>query len=105
MKIEKTSNPLPTPAAGEAGSRASAARSADNKASTTDNSGTSVHLGSTTTQLRSMESSIASSPMVDAKKVTEIKQAISEGRFKVNSGIVADRLINSVQDLITASKR
>ena len=63
-----------------------------------------MHLGSTTAQLRSLEGSIASTPLVDVKKVAEIKQAISEGRFKVNSGVVADRLINSVQDLITASK-
>ena len=63
-----------------------------------------MHLGSTTAQLRSIEGSIASSPLVDTQKVAEIKQAISEGRFKVNSGVVADRLINSVQDLITASK-
>ena len=104
MKIEKTGKPLPTPSVGEATSRNPAARSADNKAGAATDSGTSVHLGSTTAQLRSIEGSIANTPLVDVKKVAEIKQAISEGRFKVDSGVVADRLINSVQDLITASK-
>ncbi len=104
MKIEKTSKPLPTPSAGEVSSRNTAGQTADSKASPAGSTATSVHLGSTTAQLRSMESSIASTPLVNVQKVAEIKQAISEGRFKVNSGVVADRLINSVQDLITASK-
>lgn len=105
MKIEKTSKPLPPPPAGDASSRVSTTRTTGSQSAPTDNSGTSVHLGSTTAQLRSIEGSIASSALVDTHKVAEIKQAISEGRFKVNSGVVADRLINSVQDLITASKR
>lgn len=104
MKIDKTSKPLPPTPAGDANARASTARATGSQTSPTDNSSTSVHLGSTTAQLRSIEGSIASSPLVDTNKVAEIKQAISEGRFKVNSGVVADRLINSVQDLITASK-
>lgn len=103
MKIEKSSKPLPPTSVGEASSRSSTARTAVSQTATTENSGTSVHLGSTTAQLRSLEGSIASAPLVDVHKVAEIKQAISEGRFKVNSGVVADRLINSVQDLITAS--
>jgi negative regulator of flagellin synthesis FlgM len=103
VKIEKTSKALPPTPAGDASSRASTARTTSSQGSAAD-SGTSVHLGSTTAQLRSIEGSIASSPLVDTHKVAEIKQAISEGKFKVNSGVVADRLINSVQDLITASK-
>ena len=104
MKIEKTSKPLPPTPVGETGSRSATARTTGSTSSATENSGTSVHLGSTTAQLRSIEGSIASTPLVDVHKVAEIKQAISEGRFKVNSGVVADRLINSVHDLITASK-
>jgi negative regulator of flagellin synthesis FlgM len=103
MKIEKTSKPLPPSTAGEASSRNSAAKTTGSQ-TPAETSGTSVHLGSTTAQLRSLEGNIASTPLVDVKKVAEIKQAISEGRFKVNSGVVADRLISSVQDLITASK-
>lgn len=104
MKIEKTGKPLPPTPIGDTNARASTARTAGSQSSPADNSGTSVHLGTTTAQLKSLEGSIASSPLVDSHKVAEIKQAISEGRFKVNSGVVADRLINSVHDLITASK-
>jgi negative regulator of flagellin synthesis FlgM len=106
MKIEKTSSPSPAPTVGDAKARASTtAQTAGNKSAATENSGTSVHLGSTTAQLRNIEGSIASTPVVDTHKVAEIKQAISEGRFQVNSGVVADRLITSVRELIAASQR
>ncbi len=104
MKIEKTSNPSPAPKVGETGSRATAARTTGNKAGATENNETSVHLGTTTAQLRTIESSMASTPLVDAQKVAEIKQAITDGRFQVNSAAVADRLISTVKELITASQ-
>ena len=47
---------------------------------------------------------MASAPLVNAAKVAEIKQAISEGRFKVNASAVADSLIQSVTDLISSHK-
>lgn len=47
-----------------------------------------------------MESSMAGVPVADAGKVAEIKQAISDGRFKVNTEIIADRLIETVHDLM-----
>jgi negative regulator of flagellin synthesis FlgM len=104
VKIEKTNKPLPATQIGEATARNNTARSNASQTAATGNSGTSVHLGSSTAQLRSMESTIASTPVVDAHKVAEIKQAITEGRFQVNSGVVADRLIDTVRDLITASQ-
>jgi negative regulator of flagellin synthesis FlgM len=104
MKIEKTSNPSPISKVGETGSRASTTRTAGNKTSAAENSGTSVHLGSSTAQLHTLEGSVANAPLVDVHKVAEIKQAISEGRFQVNSGVVADRLISTVRDLIAASQ-
>lgn len=101
MKIDKSTKPLPVAPAGEGHARAPAAKSAGGGAQP---SGTSVHLGTTSAQLLSMEASMADTPLVDAAKVTEIKQAISEGRFQVNSGVVADRLIETVKDLIVAHK-
>jgi negative regulator of flagellin synthesis FlgM len=36
----------------------------------------------------------------DAKKVEEVRTAIAEGRFKVNTEAVADRLLSSVAELL-----
>lgn len=96
MKIDKPGKPLPINPAGEGAAHA-AAKEKSNPSSATQQSGsTSVSLGSTAAQLQSM----ANSPVVDAAKVAEIRQAISDGRFKVNTEVVADRLIETVRDLI-----
>lgn len=60
---------------------------------------TNVSLGSTA-QLKGIEANMSSAPPVNSSKVAEIKQAISEGRFKINSGIIADRLMDTVRGLI-----
>lgn len=105
MKIDKTTPSLPASQIGEAAPRSPNAKpSGGTSSGATASSGTSVHLGTATAQLRSLESSIASSSVVDVDKVNAIKQAISEGRFQVNSGAVAGRLIDSVKELISAHK-
>lgn len=103
MKIDKPSKPLPTSPAGEGAAHAAARGKGKGSTpiSSQQSGSTSVSLGSTTAKLQSMESSMANSPIADAGKVSEIRQAISEGRFKVNSEIVADRLIETVKDLIS----
>ncbi len=101
MKIDKpTVKPLPASSAGEKATPASTKGKSTLLPSTELTSSTSVSLGTTAAQLNSMESSMVNIPVVDAGKVAEITKAISEGRFKVNSGAVADRLIESVRDLI-----
>lgn len=98
MKIDKTSNTLPASSAADGSARAAGK---GKPAPAQQKSGsTSVSLGSTATQLHSMENSMANAPVVDAAKVAEIKQAIAEGRFQVNTSVVADRLIATVRDLI-----
>lgn len=42
-------------------------------------------------------------PPVNAARIQEIKQAISEGRFKINPEAIADRLIESARDLLNSS--
>lgn len=100
MKIDKPSKPLPATVA-EGGMAHAAAKGKSNPPPAAQQpSNTSVSLGSTATQLHSMESSMANTPVVNAAKIAEIKQAISEGRFKVNPEAVAGRLLNTVRDLI-----
>lgn len=101
MKIDKPSKPLPATSVSEGVSRAGGSKGkASTSATPQQTSSTSVSLGSTATQLQSMESSMSNTPVVDASKVAEIKQAISDGRFKVDSALVADRLIATVRELI-----
>lgn len=104
MKIDKTTPPLPASQIGELAPRSPNAKPSQGSAPGSAPSETSVHLGTASAQLRSLESSMAGSSVVDAEKVKAIKQAISEGRFQVNSGVVADRLIDSVKELINANK-
>lgn len=97
MKIDKPSKPLP---ASGAGAQAAAKGRSSPMPAAAQRSDTSVSLGSAATQLHSMESSMANTPVVNAAKVAEIKQAISEGRFRVNPEAVAGRLLDTVRDLI-----
>ena len=61
------------------------------------NSNDSVQLS---TQLRNIEINLANGEVFNAARVEEIKQAISEGHFVVNPEKVADRLLETVRDLI-----
>ena len=72
---------------------------AENVTKTTSNN---VHLSS---QLHALEGQLASSSVFDAKKVEELKLAITSGRFEVSADKVADGLIKEVNDLLTAGKK
>jgi negative regulator of flagellin synthesis FlgM len=64
----------------------------------------SVQLSSLSTHLQAIEKGFADTPIVDTARVAEIKQAITNGHFKVDAGKVADRLLQTVQELIFAHK-
>ena len=105
MQIDKTTPPLPATQIGELAPKSPNAKpSGGSSSNAAAPSETSVHLGTASLQLRKLESSVANTPVVDREKVEAIKQAISEGRFQVNASTVADRLINSVQDMISANR-
>jgi negative regulator of flagellin synthesis FlgM len=42
---------------------------------------------------------------VNTARVQEIKQAIAEGRFKINPEAIADRLIESARELVNSNRR
>ena len=56
------------------------------------------------TQLQNIEKKLAHGEVFDAKRVEEIKQAISEGRFVVNPEKVADGLLETVRDLLRSKQ-
>lgn len=45
-----------------------------------------------------------SKPPVNSARIQEIKQAIAEGRFKVNPEAIADRLIETARDLLNTRR-
>lgn len=67
--------------------------------------GPRVELSSLGSQLSNIEASLADVPVVDSQRVEEIKTAIAEGRFKVNPELIADRLLQTVQELIQTQSR
>lgn len=42
---------------------------------------------------------------MDTARISEIKQAISEGRLTINAGAIADRLISTARELVDAKQR
>lgn len=55
-------------------------------------------------QLQALGNSLETGTPMDSAKVDAIKQAISEGRFKINPEMIADRLLTSVKDLLANQK-
>lgn len=89
------------------GTTGSDTRTGNTGKTTTDKApepGVSVELSGLSGQLKALESQIANVDVVDTAKVSEIKQAIAEGRFRINSDVIADRLLQTVQELIGAYK-
>jgi negative regulator of flagellin synthesis FlgM len=66
--------------------------------------GASVQISPLSSHLQAIEQGFADTPIVNSARVAEIRQAISNGHFKVDAEKVADRLLATVQDLIRAHK-
>lgn len=64
--------------------------------------GEKVELSSFSTSMQQAEAALAEVPVVDQSKVDEIKQAMSDGLFKVDAEKVADGLIESVRQMLDA---
>lgn len=99
MKIENSIKTTPASPVGDAlPSAKSGQRTAEiAKPSNSTTQGDSVRLS---TQLQSLEKDLANGEVFDAARVAKIKQAISEGHFAVNPEKVADRLLETVRELI-----
>ena len=59
-----------------------------------------VQLSGLSTRLQDLEKTLSASPEFDTDKVNTITQAIRDGKFTVNSEVVADKLLQSVRDLV-----
>ncbi|CAG4882170.1 Negative regulator of flagellin synthesis FlgM [Georgfuchsia toluolica] len=96
MKIDNSIKSLASN--GMAGRTAGKAGADGNKAPQIDS--VNVQLSSLSEQVQTVS---ASDGVIDTAQIAEIKQAIRDGRFKINSGAIADRLLDSVKELINAS--
>lgn len=94
MKIDNSLKPVVNGAA--AGKSVAPKADAGQKAPAAE----SVQISALSNQINAMENSMASSPVVNLDKVNQIKQAISEGRFKINPEAISSKLISTVKDLI-----
>ena len=63
-----------------------------------------VELSEGSSLLKRVEEALNNVSVVDAKRVEEVKQAISEGRFRVDSGVVADKLLAAVREHLLTHK-
>lgn len=63
-----------------------------------------IEITSVAAQLAQLEKLLADVGIVDAARVDSIKQAIAEGRFRVDSDVVADRLLATVREYLANQK-
>ena len=94
MKIDNT---FKTTGTGSTASRPRVERPAKEDAAAENE----VNLSSTSTQL----AGASGGAPVNSARIAEIKQAISEGRFKINADAIADGLIDTARSLLQSQRR
>lgn len=90
MKIDSTYNPATTQITSRSAARPSQEPSA----------AASVSLSQLASTMQGTEK-----PPVNAARIQEIKEAIAQGRFKVNPEAIADGLIQSARDLLDSQRK
>ena len=81
---------------------ANAAANATPKAATAtagEGSG-SIRLSDLSTQIHQLETKLSREPGFDAERVEQIKAAIRDGSYKVNAEAVADKVLQSIGELM-----
>ncbi len=63
-----------------------------------------VEINSVSAQLAALEKVLSEMGVVDSARVESIKQAISEGRFRIDSDVVADKLLATVREYLVNQK-
>ncbi|WP_301102955.1 flagellar biosynthesis anti-sigma factor FlgM [Propionivibrio sp.] len=96
MKIESSSKPAGAPLMKE-----TRAQGAHSTGKTSSANADDVQLSVLSAQL-SAPDDVQS---FDAARVSEIKQAISDGHFTINAGAIADHLISSARQLVDSQRR
>lgn len=100
MKIDSSQTTAKSVVGGE---RKGAAKAVSSSASAAP--APQVALSSLSSRLQELEGSLASSPAMNSERVAEIRQAIAQGNFKIDSSKIADGLIDSVRQMFAAKNR
>ncbi|MDH5444960.1 MAG: flagellar biosynthesis anti-sigma factor FlgM [Gammaproteobacteria bacterium] len=66
-------------------------RSSDSKSSSGSDK---VSLTDTAARLKALEQSLANQPEIDKERVSDVQNAINQGKYKVDAGRVADKMMN-----------
>ena len=59
-----------------------------------------IRLSELSSQIHQLESKLSSEPGFDAARVEQIKTAIRDGSYHVNADAVADKVIQSIRELV-----
>ena len=87
---------LPNPVENRAG------QAANNKPAETPQ--TDVSLSPRAIQLKQLETQLAAIPVVDRARVDNIKAAIASGQYTINTGNIAENLLDSVKEMLHVAK-
>lgn len=103
MKID---GKIPSPLTGEVSTDQRSTRTVGSKArdAVAPSASVDVQVSSLGSQLQALERQMAGGEVIDAAKVAEIRQAISEGRLQINPDVIADRLLETVRELLRGGK-
>jgi negative regulator of flagellin synthesis FlgM len=104
LKIDNSSKPVGKPQATQATTKKSGAGGAKRASSASSSSAEKVDITPLSAQLHALESKLEQVEVVDTARVEAIKQAIAEGRFRVNPDAIADRLIATVKEMVLSRK-
>lgn len=63
-----------------------------------------VEITSVSAQLAQLERVLSEVGVVDVARIEAVKQAIAEGRFRIDSDAVADKLLATVRELLARQK-
>ena len=103
MKID-SNKPASTPSAPSGPARARAGQGGAASVASAGAGASAQTTEATLSGAQNVESVLASTPVVNAERVAEIKRAIAEGRFQVNPERIADGLLQSVRDMLASDR-
>jgi negative regulator of flagellin synthesis FlgM len=88
-----TSEQLAPPKGSNAGNVVADKSQGDSAASSTSQTGDHVTITNSALALQKLSEAVAQTPVVNTEKVAAVKQAVSSGTYKVDSGRIADKIL------------